>query len=187
MVREFSIYRIIHTSPTQPTSEYISSHNHALPVIEAALYLPYLWSIDLHCDWQLYRLSAVFQLHFAFACHPIRQLSTGSGTNPTGHYEAGLIPTTAATEAFQEGFRSMIPCLSHASVGFREGYSALLSSHSITYVLSYPQASKTNVLDVFLLKINHMLRVIFYWALSLLLILRFGLGCLATLNKLCFS
>lgn len=112
-------------------------------------------------DWQLYRLSSVFWLRFVSACHPIRQLSPGGGTNPTGHYEAGLIPTTAATEAFQEGFWSMIPCLSHASVGFREGYSALLSSHSITYDLSYPRASETHVVDVFLRDINHMLRVIF--------------------------
>lgn len=163
MVREFSIYRIIHTSPTQPASENILSHNHALPVTEAALYLPYLWSIDLLCDWQLYRLSAVFQLQFVSACHPIQQLSPGSGTNPTGHYEAALIPTTAATEAFQEGFRSMIPCLSHASVGFREGNSGLLSSHFITSVFSYPQASETNVLDVFILKINHMFHVNFSW------------------------
>lgn len=57
----------------------------------------------------------------------------------------------------------MIPCLSHASVGFRRGDSALLSSHFITFVLSYPRAAKTNVLDVLLLKINHMLRVIFCW------------------------
>lgn len=40
MVREFSIYGIIHTSPR---SEFISSRNSALPVIEAALYLPYLF------------------------------------------------------------------------------------------------------------------------------------------------
>lgn len=87
---------------------------------------PPSWSIDVHSDWQLYRLSAVFQLQFVSACHPIRRLSPGSGTNPTGHYEAGLIPRTAAPEAFQGGFQSMIPCLSHASVGFRQGYSALL-------------------------------------------------------------
>lgn len=76
-------------------------------------------SIDVRCDWQLYRLTLVFGLQFVAACHPIRQLSPSGGTNPTGHYEAGLIPTTAAAEAFQGGFWSMMPCLSHASVGFR--------------------------------------------------------------------
>lgn len=143
MVSEFSIYGITHTSLTQPSSECISSHNHALPVIEATLYLSYLWSKDLHCDWQLYGLSAVLWLQFVSACHPIWQLSPGSGTNPTGHYEAGLIPTTAAAEAFQVGFWSMIPCLSHVYLGFRGGYSALLSSHFITWISSHPKAPKT--------------------------------------------
>lgn len=163
MVGEFSIYRIIRTRVQR--SHRRNTFLHAQP----ALYLSpkgpciclYLRSIDVRRDWQLYRLSSVFWLRFVSACHPIRQLSPGGGTNPTGHYEAGLIPTTAATEAFQEGFWSMIPCLSHASVGFRGGYSALLSSHSITYDLSYPRASETRVLDAFLRDINHMLHVIF--------------------------
>lgn len=109
----------------------------------------YLPTIDVRRDWQLYRLSPVFWLHFVSACHPIRQLSPGGGTNPTGHYEAGLIPTAAAAEAFQGGFWSMIPCLSHASVGLgrRLQCSTLLSSHSITCALSYPGASETHVED----------------------------------------
>lgn len=104
--------------------------------------MSYLWSIDLGCNWQLYRLCAVFSLQFVSACHPIRWLSPCSSTNPTGHYEAGLIPTTTATEAFQEWFWSMIPCLSHASVSFRQGYSALLPSYSIIYVFFYLQATE---------------------------------------------
>lgn len=124
----FSIDRIIHTrSPTRASSEYISTCQQWGVGLgggwrgktPAFLCVPpfYLPTIDVRRDWQLYRLSPVFWLQFVSACHPIRQLSPGGGTNPTGHYEAGLIPTTAAAEAFQGGFWSTIPCLSHSSVG----------------------------------------------------------------------
>lgn len=53
------------------------------------------------------------------------------------------------------------------------------------YVSSYPQATKTNVLDVLLLEINRMLGVIFRWALSLCY--GYSHSALAvTNNKLCF-
>lgn len=110
--------------------------------------------------WQLSRLSGPFSLLFISGCHPVRWLSHCSCTNPTGHYEAGLIPATVAREAFQGGFPGMTPCLSHASVGFWQDDSVLLWSHSIINVCSYPQSTKTNVLDVLLPKINHMMLLI---------------------------
>lgn len=137
------------------------------------LYLP---SIDACCDWQLYRLKTVFWLQFLAACHPIRQLSPGGGTNPTGHYEAGLIPTTVLAEASQVGFWSTIPCLSHASVGFgqRLQCTVVTALHHLRLVLSEGLGdSCCDVYFFFLLQISslvdihHMLRVIFTHALSL--------------------
>lgn len=128
----FSIYRIIHTrTPTRASLEYIStcqqgeSRRVGRTPRRFPLYLP---SIDVHCDWQLYRLSPVFWLQCVAACHPIRQLSPGGGTNPTGHYEAGLIPTPAAAEAFQGGFWCSEPCLSHTSTGFGQRLQCIVVS-----------------------------------------------------------
>lgn len=120
--------------------------------METALYWPYLSSFFFFFFVMAYRSSSLtgnsmdwalcFGLQFASACHPIWRLSPSSGTNPAGHYEAGLIPRTAAAGAFQERFQSMIPCLSHASASFRRGCSASLWSHSIVNVVPYPQPSE---------------------------------------------
>lgn len=56
-----------------------------------------------------------------------------------------------------------MPCLSHASPGFSGGYTALSWSGTTSNVLTHPKATRTtetNVLDVGLLKIIHMLRAL---------------------------
>lgn len=96
---EFSVCGITGTGLRRLTSRRPSPRRADPPVIAAAPCLPYLWPIDPRRDWQVWRLSAVFQLQFVSPRHPIRRLSAGCGTNPTGHYEAALIRHSSSSRS----------------------------------------------------------------------------------------